>query len=216
MSARIYFISGLGADSRAFRKLVLPKRYEVIHLNWIEPEKNESLESYANRLSKGIDQSVPFYLVGLSFGGMIATEITKQLKPLHTFLISSTPIYRELPWYYKFAGQLRLQKLVPFSAIKTTNGLGLKFMGAKTQDELKLLKQLIVDSDPKFIKWALNCILEWRNLERPANVTHIHGNADTVLPIKYNKPDIVINGGGHFMVYANGDEITEIISSYLS
>lgn len=216
MYKTVYFISGLGADRRAFSKLIFPPTFKLVHLDWIEAQPNESLSNYAERLALGIDTSTPFYLVGLSFGGMLATEIAKRLKPIHTFLISSTPTYKELPWYYRMAGNLSLQKLVPVSLLKQGNSVGLKFLGAKTDDERALLKQLVTDSDPYFMKWALTCILEWKNEQRPKNVTHIHGNADNILPVWSTlKPDNIIEGGGHFMVYANAEEIMKTILKHL-
>lgn len=213
MAISIYFISGLGADRRAFRKLVFPESFNIVHLDWISPENNESLKSYASRLASHIDSSTPFYLVGLSFGGMLATEIAKQLNPIHTFLISSTPTFKELPWYYRMAGNLSLQKLLPTGLLKTNNNLGLRFLGAKSDEERKLLRQLVLDSDPYFIKWALTCILTWRNTERPLNMTHIHGTTDNILPIRFTvRPDHIVKGGGHFMVYGNAKEIMEIIN----
>lgn len=211
MTKRIYLISGLGADRRAFQKLILPENFELVYLDWIDPLPREPLESYASRLALKIDNSSPFYLVGLSFGGMLATEISKKLKPAHTFLISSNPVYKDLPWYYRAAGRLSLEKLVPVPLLKRVNAIGLKFLGAKTAAELALLRQLVIDSDPVFMKWALTCILTWRNQERPSGLTHIHGTADNVLPMRYTHPDIQIKGGGHFMVYANAEEISEII-----
>eukprot|EP01133_Synstelium_polycarpum_P011091 gene11091-12922_t len=216
MTMRIYLISGLGADRRAFGKLDFPVGAQLYYLDWIDPLPKESLEHYAGRLSQGIDRSLPFYLVGLSFGGMLATEISKYLKPVHTFLISSVPFYRELPWYYRSAGRLGLEKIVPASQMKNVNSFGLKFLGAQSKDELNLLKQLVADSDPIFIKWALTCILNWRNKEKPLNLTHIHGNADHVLPMKYTRPDVVLQGGGHFMVYANAKEISQVINNVLN
>ncbi|MCD0490098.1 alpha/beta hydrolase [Pedobacter sp. MC2016-14] len=208
---RIYFISGLGADRRAFKKLTFPSHFELIYLDWINPVLNESLEDYACRLAARIDTSSPFYLIGLSFGGMISVEIAKRFNPVHTFLISSTPVFNELPWYFRLAGKLSLQKILPLNLLKSNANAGLKFMGAKTSDDKIMLKQLIKDSDPLFLKWALTCILNWRNIERPENITHIHGNDDYTLPMRYNKPDVVINGGGHFMVYSNAYEISNII-----
>lgn len=214
MANTVYFISGLGADRRAFKKLIFPPDFNLVHLDWIPAQSNESLEDYAAKLALNIDTSVPFYLIGLSFGGMLATEIAKKLNPVHTFLISSTPTFKELPWYYRIAGALRLQKLVPVSFLKKGNNIGLKFLGAKTRDERVLLKQLVIDSDPYFMKWALTCILNWRNVERPLNLTHIHGTADNILPFRFlAKPDFIIQDGGHFMVYANAAEIIKIIIS---
>lgn len=212
MKTSIYLISGLGADRRAFKKLVFPGDFSLKYLDWIAPNKNESLPSYAQRLSESIDTSKPFYLIGLSFGGMLATEIAKILAPEHTFLISSTPIYTGLPWYYRMAGHAHLQKMVPIGLIRSTNSFGIRFLGAKSKEEFTLLKQLIVDSDPRFMKWALSCILNWRNTEKPQNVTHIHGTGDNTLPIKYTNPDVIINGGTHFMIYSKADQISQLIT----
>lgn len=215
MGQKVYLISGLGADRRAFRKLNFPAGLEVVHLDWLPALKNESLPDYAMRLAEKIDTSSPFYLVGLSFGGMLATEISRQLKPIHTFLISSTPTFKELPWYYRMVGALSLQKLLPLALLKKANSIGLKIMGAQSPEERKLLQQLVLDSDPVFMKWALTCILTWRNLERPANLTQLHGTSDYILPAKYTKPDFTIKGAGHFMVYANATEINSYIESVL-
>lgn len=214
-SSRIYFISGLGADRRVFSRLKFPAGFELVHLDWIPALQNESLIHYAGRLADKIDTTAPFYLVGLSFGGMLAIEITKKLNPVHTFLISSVPVFRELPWYYRASGALNLQKLLPLGLLKKGNRIGLRFLGARTEDEKALLGQLVMDSDPVFMKWALTAILKWRNFLRPSNVTHIHGTADHILPGRYTRPDILIKNGGHFMVYANATEIMEKVSVYL-
>lgn len=89
---KIYAISGLGADERAFQFLEFP--YEVVHVKWITPEGDESMSSYAKRLCAQVDTSEPFALVGLSFGGMLATEMCKFIKPVHTILLSSAETKR--------------------------------------------------------------------------------------------------------------------------
>nr|WP_121272677.1 alpha/beta hydrolase [Pedobacter schmidteae] len=205
---RIYFISGLGADRRAFRKLKFPADFELVYLDWIVPIPDEQLEDYAIRLASSIDNTTPFYLVGLSMGGMMATEIAKKLNPIHTFLISSVPTYKQIPWYFKLAGKLKLQKMVTARLIKQARFIPPIFLGGKTPEERVLLKTLILDSDPIFMKWALTSILEWRNTEKPENLTHIHGNRDFTLPARYCQPDVIINGAGHFMVYANAKEVS--------
>jgi len=215
MKYSIYLISGLGADRRAFQKLVFPPNFELVYLDWISPQPNEQLEAYAGRLALKIDTSTPFYLIGLSFGGMLATEIAKKTKPVHTLIISSISVFKELSWYYRLSGNLSLQKLLPLQLFRQNTSVAMKFLGAKTQHERMLIKQLITDSDPIFMKWALTSILNWRNKERPLNLTHIHGTADYILPIKHCKPDVIINGGGHFMIYANADEVSACIKEML-
>ena len=59
----------MGADSRVFEHIQLPAGFQKICLEWITPDKDESLRSYALRLAEGIDLGKPFILVGLSMGG---------------------------------------------------------------------------------------------------------------------------------------------------
>jgi hypothetical protein len=46
---KVYFISGLGADKRAFSFLDL-SFCEPVFIEWIKPLKNETLQGYALRL----------------------------------------------------------------------------------------------------------------------------------------------------------------------
>ncbi|UZR94880.1 hypothetical protein [Chondrinema litorale] len=109
---KIYAISGLGADERVFKYLKLD--CELIPLHWIKPQKNESIESYALRLSKNIDtKQETFGILGVSFGGLIATEITKVLNPKFTILISSAETKGELRSIYRVFGKTHLIRLIP-------------------------------------------------------------------------------------------------------
>src|SRR5687767_12739166 len=110
---KVYFISGLAADKRVFKYISLPAGCEAVHLEWITPQKDETLASYALRLAAAINREEPFALVGLSFGGMLATEIAKQYKPAVTILISSVPVAKQLPGYFRMAGKMGLHKFVP-------------------------------------------------------------------------------------------------------
>ncbi|MEJ0082498.1 MAG: hypothetical protein WDM78_16440 [Puia sp.] len=73
----LYFISGLGADKRIFQNLVLPEVFKIYYIDWVTVSENESMESYCRRLSSQINTLEPFSLVGLSFGGVIAIEMSK-------------------------------------------------------------------------------------------------------------------------------------------
>lgn len=75
MKKRIYILNGLGADERVFQLLDFSD-FSPIFIQWIIPEQNESIENYASRLLQQIDTPNPLIL-GLSFGGMMATEISK-------------------------------------------------------------------------------------------------------------------------------------------
>ncbi|HQV56104.1 MAG TPA: alpha/beta hydrolase, partial [Chitinophagaceae bacterium] len=84
---KVYFISGLGADKRAFSFLDL-SFCEPIFIDWIKPVDNESLYQYAMRLKEQINEPSPI-IVGVSFGGMLATEIAKSDASAKVIIISS-------------------------------------------------------------------------------------------------------------------------------
>ena len=41
---KVYFVSGLAADKRVFKHIILPVGFETVYLDWITPLKNESLK----------------------------------------------------------------------------------------------------------------------------------------------------------------------------
>ncbi len=160
---KVYFISGLAADSRVFKHIKLPDEHEMVPLDWIEPGKNESLQQYAHRLAEKIDASREFALVGLSMGGMMAAEIAKLHKPVITILLSSVPSNTHLPFYFKWAYRFRLHKLVPVALLKSASILK-RGLTPDSPEDKEVLKQVIKDSDPRFIKWAMQAILSWNRL----------------------------------------------------
>ncbi len=211
----VYFISGIGADGRIFRNIRLPDGFTAIYLDWIPPAGDEEpLEDYAHRLSASMDPSKPFILVGLSLGGMLATEIAKRYTPAGLILISSIPSARHLPGYYKMAGNLKLHRLVPISLLKSASMLKRLFT-AETAEEKKYLRLAIRGTDARFIRWSLNAIINWKSEHSPENYIHIHGSRDALLPVKYTQPTDVIRGGGHLMVLPKAREINAILDKYL-
>lgn len=87
--------------------------YDIIHLDWIEPKPNESISEYSLRLSRLIDQKEDFILLGVSFGGIIASEINKIVNPLKTILVSSVDSSKDLRLIYKLFGKSGLINLIP-------------------------------------------------------------------------------------------------------
>jgi esterase/lipase len=55
------------------------------------------LPDYAKRFSHAIKEDEEFVLIGLSFGGMLASELAKIVSPKKLIIISSLSSYRELP-----------------------------------------------------------------------------------------------------------------------
>jgi pimeloyl-ACP methyl ester carboxylesterase len=212
----VYFISGLGADRRAFERIQLPPQYYVHYLDWIEPAKNESLNDYALRLGQSIDTSTPFAIVGLSMGGMVAAVLSKKLHPQKTVLISSIGCTKEFPLLLKFAAKTGAHKILPGFIFRPRSLFFVqRVLGTKLKGQKALLWSFISQSNPAFIRWAINAIINWENRERPANIYHIHGSSDKMFPLKYTRPDIVIKNGSHFMVWTKAGEVSKVLQEVL-
>lgn len=208
---KAYFISGLGADKRAFQKIILPEPFEMVHLEWITPLPEETLVSYARRFSEKIDSSSPFILVGLSFGGLVATEISKMKPPHKLVLISSAATRRGLPLMYRLGGKMRIDKGFPYRKMLRPNRAFSWAFGPLDKESQELVDTIIKDSDPAFTKWAIGEIARWKNREMPANLLQIHGSRDRIFHASAAKSAVIMNGGGHFCVYTHAKVITSLI-----
>jgi pimeloyl-ACP methyl ester carboxylesterase len=210
----VYFISGLAADKRVFKYISLPPGFDAIHLAWINPQKNESLGDYALRMAEKIDVSAPFVIIGLSMGGMIASEIAHKFKPAANIIISSVPVAAELPPYMRTSGMLRFYEWFPIGLLKSAT-LMKRLFSTETADDKQTLAQMIRESDDFFIRWAMNAISTWQSVEMPSSLIHIHGTRDMILPMRYTKPTHIIAKAGHLMIMNRAKEINQILEKTL-
>lgn len=211
---KAYFISGLGADKRAFYKIQLPPGYQPVYLDWIEPLPNEYFSEYAKRFSSSIDPGEDFIMIGLSFGGMLASEIAKLVPVKQLIIISSLTNYNELPWYFKLAGKLRIHKILTPGIYKQATLLN-RFMGTGNNEMKDIVYSYVSNIDPAFIRWSLNVIVNWSHKEKDPHIIHIHGSNDHLLPCRYVKPDYIVQKGGHLMVMNKSDEVNTILRKIL-
>ncbi len=212
---KVYFISGLAADCRVFKHIKLPTGFEAVYLDWISPLKNESLQSYAFRMAEKMDTSQPFALVGLSMGGMIATEIANKFNQATCILLSSVPTHKQMPGYFKWAYLFNLHKMVPIGLLQKISILK-RGLAPDSNEDRALLKQVIKDSDPAFIRWAMHAILGWKNEAIPASLWQIQGDKDEILPIRWARPTHRVQGGNHLMIMSKAQELNAFLREALS
>jgi pimeloyl-ACP methyl ester carboxylesterase len=193
----IYLLSGLGADHRVLQDLDF-SGYETNYIKWIQPIKNESIEDYAIRLTEQIITQNPI-IIGLSFGGMMAVEIGKLINTEKIILIASAKTKFEIPFYYRFVGNLGLHKLMPVNLMKRPNFISNWYFGTESEKDKALLSSILRDTDSKFLKWAIDKIVNWQNVIIPSNLKHIHGTSDRILPFRFVSANVKIDEGGHFM-----------------
>lgn len=215
----VYFISGLGADERVFRNVNIPGA-SVRYLRWTSPAKEESIESYAHRLMMQCTEENPV-LVGLSFGGMMAIEMSRLMAVRKVILISSVKNRDELPPWMKISGKLKLPQLLPdrklssFRAYKLLRPFQNYFLGVTNDEERRIANEYRDNVDPQYLKWSISQVCSWQSPQLPEEIYHIHGTADHIFPIHRIKPTHTIEGGGHFMIMNKTDQINAILHSLI-
>lgn len=209
----VYFISGLGASKKAFTFLDL-SFCNPIFIEWIEPLKNESLPNYAKRLSTQIKEQ-DATIIGLSFGGMLATEIAKNNPSMQVIIVSSNKTYKEFPKLLKIGKYLPLYKWLPNNSMKKSSKFFAWLLGAKGKEQRIIQQQIVQETNPIFTKWAIYSILHWQNKIVPTNLIHIHGTADKLLPFKVVKANYKITKGEHLMIMDQADEISILLKKLI-
>ncbi len=209
----IYCISGLGADERAFTKLKI-NGFGLKVIPWLMPERDEAINHYAERMRADIIEENPI-LMGLSFGGMICTEIAKQISVSKIIIISSIKSSKELPWWMKTVATLKLNKIVPLKSTRLTQPIQNKMLGIQSAEEKTLVSSLRRAVDLPYTNWAVNQAINWKNDWQHPNIYHIHGDGDRMFPIKNIKADYTIKNGGHFMIMNRADEVSACINTIL-
>jgi pimeloyl-ACP methyl ester carboxylesterase len=210
----IYCISGLGADERIFENLKLADKFELEHLSWMPAKKNETIESYAARMAGRITENQPI-LMGVSFGGMIAVEISKLIPTKKIIIVSSLKTRYEEPLYFRIGAALHLNKIIPLKPTRFLEPFENYNVGVVSDEDKALAKEYRQHFDYHFSSWAIERIIHWKNETYPSNLIHLHGSADHILPIRYVKPDYIIKGGGHLMILNRANEVSKILNDEL-
>tara|TARA_B110000211_G_C14026229_1_gene529991 strand:- start:274 stop:891 length:618 start_codon:yes stop_codon:yes gene_type:complete len=198
---KIYAFSGLGADERVFDALNL--KYDLVVLPWKSFSKDETMKSYALKMVEDLDLTIPYVFLGVSFGGMLVSELSTLKQSTHNIVISSVLNPSELPWMFRL--KIPVYKL-PTALFRLTRTWVCNWFGA---NDKRLIKNILKDTNPGFIKNAIRLVINWENKSR-GEVVRIHGSRDRIIP----KPDVemIVVKGGHLVIVDQADEISKLIN----
>jgi pimeloyl-ACP methyl ester carboxylesterase len=217
---RLILIPGLGVDQRLFipQQEVFP-RLEIPA--FIPHRDTESLPEYAARLAATIETKPgePYYHGGASYGGMLALEMASALPhpPRAVFLIASCRAGRCVGPHARPTE--RVARYLPDWMLRTLNPLLLLLvpdMANLTPLRRKLFRTMIRDSNLPFVRWGSRVILDWSlTREPPCRVYQIHGEDDTLIPLKNVQPDRVVPGVGHLLNMNRWDVVNEFLIEHM-
>jgi len=210
----IYCISGLGANRSVFANIAIPDA-ELHFLDWLEPEKNETLSAYAFRMSEKITHEHPVVL-GVSFGGIVAQEIAKQRSIAHLILISTICDPEELPATLAAFRKAPVYKALPDAVLMPLLLQGIQQFGHLSKKLVQYFREMIAEQSPNYYRWAFSKILNWKGATSQVPTLRLHGTEDKLFPIEKLKTPNKAIAGTHLIIYTKGRLLSELISNYLS
>lgn len=205
----MYVVSGLGADFSVLSRLVFPGEMEVVFLDWLLPEKNESFKSYVGRMAARIDDSAPFCLLGYSFGGFVVQEINHIKPAAKIVILGSLKSHREKSPLLRFSQNSGFVKYLPTYFYKKQELL-LKIMQRFFDASTKKLLTYFTVRDPQYLKWSVEQVSAW-TFEKNEKVVQIMGDKDLIFPLKYSTADYVIKGGTHLFPLTHAATVSQLL-----
>lgn len=210
-SPPIYLLPGMTADYPVYARL-LPLVAGASVASYIDPLPNESLVSYAARMAPRF--SADGYLGGVSFGGIVALEIARLVRPRGCILISSVQSPRQLPPWLRIGRALggrnssRLLRLFGGTAALVPDRIC-------TGSTIRLAK--LSGTSGAWHRWATSAVLDWQpEGEFAFPILHIHGDADRTFPLRYVRPAIVVRRGRHSLPLSHPVETANAINAFVS
>jgi pimeloyl-ACP methyl ester carboxylesterase len=210
----IFLIPGLGADTRVYNNIDL-HNHKVTCVDWIEPHKTDTLATYSQKLIYQYHITPKSIVIGNSLGGMIAIEMAKIIPLEKVILISSIKTVDEAPWYFGLLRAIPFYKPIPGKAFTSMGFLIKPFFGRMNKADNWLFKDMLKNTSPVFLKWAMGAVLKWDNKVIPHNVIQIMGDKDLVFNYKRIKDAIIVKEGTHIMIFEKAKEINKILKRIL-
>ena len=186
---------GMAASPKIFEYLKLPKNFEIHLLSWIPPLKDEPLTNYAKRMCQRVVHKNPI-LLGVSFGGILVQEMAKHIFVKKIIIISSLNAKEELPLPMIVAKRTNVHKLLPTKLIENIEYLTIFAFGKGIKKRVALYQKYLSERNSEYLNWAINALVNWDQNKFSDKLIHIHGDSDTVFPVKnLINPYFKIKGG---------------------
>ncbi|MCL6272985.1 alpha/beta hydrolase [Muricauda sp. 2012CJ35-5] len=196
----VYLMPGMAANPSIFDGLKLPEEQFVLHrLEWFLPEKGMNFSEYAKKMASKIKHDSPV-LLGVSFGGLLVQEMAQFVSAKRVIAVSCVKHHSELPKKMLFAKYTRAHKLLPTGLVNNVELLARYAFGEKATKRLELYEQYLSVRDKRYIDWAIDSIVNWKQKHSPSTLVHIHGTKDAVFPIDKIKECIAVKNGTHTMI----------------
>lgn len=209
----IFALPGLGTDRRIFDKL--GRKIPLYPLDWLPCHRDEDFGTYLEKMMRLLPEKEPVYLMGVSWGGVVAQEIAQRRPHTQLILISSFASPLELPLRLRFMRRLPIYRLAQGSWRVRTLPYWAPIFGVSQPAELALLQDMFTRFRDADRMWCIRQMLAWPGASTAVPMLRLHGTRDRVFPYIRVQGAIPISGGTHFMVYQNAEHIAPVIKEWL-
>ncbi|MDN3492297.1 alpha/beta hydrolase [Winogradskyella bathintestinalis] len=196
----VYLMPGMAANPMIFEYIKLPEKdYKIHWLEWQIPKKTESLKQYALRMCEFITHENAV-LLGVSFGGILAQEMSKYLHLKKLIVVSSVKSHHELPKRLKLLKVTKAYKILPTQLVSNIDLLAKYAFGETIKKRVDLYKKYLSINDKTYLDWAIKQVVCWDQERAHPQAIYIHGDNDAIFPHSCGGNCIVIKGGTHIMI----------------
>ncbi|MFK8055372.1 MAG: alpha/beta hydrolase [Saprospiraceae bacterium] len=209
---RLYLIPGTGADERLFHQLDL-SNFDTVNIDLPTPLKKESLKQYSLRIAtQQMDTTRPFAILGVSLGGMVATELADLLSPEAVVVIASAKTSDEIPPSYHLARYVPIHYLVGGKTMRWFTKQVQPRFEPMEDAQRDLFLEMLYGKDPAFLKGAVRMMVDWDRTDSPDGIIHIHGQHDHTIPYKHTLPTHSVVDAGHMLTYSMPEVVEGVLA----
>jgi pimeloyl-ACP methyl ester carboxylesterase len=207
---RVWVLPGMGADSRIFRSIKFP--WPATFLEWISPEPDESLESYADRMLSGHDIQSNDLLFGYSFGGIVAQEWASKNEVQRVVLLNSLHHEAKVRPLFKRLANTKVLDWAPQGYIRNLIFFMAR-LNSKPSRHLDLILEVMEQFDCDYYRWVLKQVLNWSQSKPSCPVDFIQGEFDPVFPTFHQEDPRtwILKGATHLSFQTHGSEISALL-----
>lgn len=205
---KVYLLPGIGCDPRLYDRIDLAG-FDVVKLSWPDFPPGCTLASIARAMSRAVRVSGPHILVGVSMGGMVAQELAAITRPEKVVLISSWTGPQEWSLLARAGSAFQLYRSITHFTMWATWPVK-RILGQRDRATDRLLWEMACRETARKIRIGTGAILRWKGSPWKGPLVRIHGDNDSVVPMRF-PVDHVVRGGAHIMVLTRAAEVSRLL-----
>jgi pimeloyl-ACP methyl ester carboxylesterase len=212
---RIVLFSGMGGDRRMLGPIRAPG-FDLITPDHLEPEAGEDLAAFAARTAERHSLGADDVVGGVSFGGMLASQISAQRRIAGAVLLASCHQPRRLPAGYRAVE--RFSRAIPDALLGVRSWppfVRARFAPIDPRNA-EIMIEMAREYSPAMLRRFGRMIVAWPGVEKfSCPMLAVHGANDRILPAACIDADLVLPEAGHAFTLTHPEPINEAIQSFM-